>query len=174
MIKNIKKNHCLGETRKDGYAILELVFYIALFVVISLVVINAMITMGRSFRETSIQAGLAQAGNIMERISREIRASYDIDVASTSTDLKLKTTDGTGALKTEELLFSSPNVQLIENNVLTGNLNTPNIVVMALTFTQITTVKSKAVKIVLTIKSANDVSGRTENFYDTVVLRGVY
>ena len=167
MIKNIKKN-------KNGYAVLELIFYIALFVVLSLVVIDAMITMARSFRETSIQAEFVQSGTIMERMSREIRASYDIDVTSTNTDLKLNTKDDDGVEKIIEFKLVGSDIQLWDAGINIGNLNTPNIIISALTFTQITTAKGKAVKIFLTIKSANDVLGRTQNFYDTIVLRGSY
>lgn len=160
--------------RQDGYAVLELIFYISFFVVLSLVVIGAMITMAKSFRETSIQAEYAQSGSMMERISREIRGSYDIDPTSTTTDLKLNTKDDVGADKTVEFLFSAPNIQLLENSSLVGNLNTPNIVVTDLTFTQITTTEGKAIRILLTFRSSNDASNRVIDFYDTVVLRGSY
>ena len=156
-----------------GYAILELLFYIAFFAIISLVVINAMITMTKSFRETSIQGELVQSGVIMEKMSREIRQAYDISSMSGS-DLNLNSTDSGGASKTVEFLLSGSNLQLIEDSVLTGNLNTPNIVVTGLTFTQITTNKGKAVKILLSVRTSNDALNRTVDFYDTIVLRGDY
>lgn len=169
MSKIIKKNK-----KKNGYALLELLFYISLFAILTIVVIDAMITMARSFKETTIQAELVQSGTIMERMSREIRQANDISSISAN-DLVLNT----GVNKTVEFKFISdePDVQLWENsgsNIFTGNLNTPNIIVTALNFTQIITTKGKAVKILLTVKSTNDVSGRTQNFYDTVVLRGSY
>ena len=168
MSKVIKKNKT-----KNGYAVLELLFYISLFIVLSLVVINSMIIMAKSFQETAIQAELVQSETIMERMIREIRSSYDINSIS-ATDLILNTTDGDGANKTVEFLLSGSNLQLLENNILTGNLNTPHIVVTALTFTQIITARGKAIKIFLTIRSTNDILARTQDFYDTVVLRGNY
>ncbi|MEK7471139.1 MAG: hypothetical protein AAB623_00620 [Patescibacteria group bacterium] len=158
---------------EHGYAVLELLFYIAFFSVLSSVVINAMITMARSFKETTIQAELVQSGNIIERMSREIRQANGINLISTS-DLNLATTDDAGVAKTVEFLLSDSNIELLENGTLTGNLNTPNINIMALTFTQINTNKGKAVKIVLTLRSINDPSGNIQDFYDTVVLRGSY
>ncbi|HBA45878.1 hypothetical protein A2W67_00595 [Candidatus Nomurabacteria bacterium RIFCSPLOWO2_02_40_28] len=158
---------------KKGYAILELLFYIAFFAILSLVVINAMIVMTRSFRETSIQGELIQSGVIMERISREVRQAYNISSIS-ATDLNLDSTDNGGANKTVEFLLSGTDIQLLENGVLTGNLNTLNITVTALTFTQITTTKGKAVKIAFTVRSSNDKLNRTQDFYDTIVLRGIY
>ena len=162
------------DKKKNGYALLELLFYVAFFVTFSLIVINAMIVMTKSFRETSIQGELAQSGAILERISREIKQAYSIDPASTADDLKLNTKNDAGANKTVEFLLSGSNLQLLENSVLTGNLNAPNIIVTGLTFTQITTVKGKAIKIVLSIRSSNDSSARVQYFYDTVVLRGSY
>jgi Tfp pilus assembly protein PilE len=158
---------------KHGYAIMELLFYIAIFSIVSVVVINAMVTMAKSFKETITQAQFVQSGNIMERMTREIRQAYSVDVTSTSTDLKLNTTGiDTGV----EFKFVGSDLQFLENgsSTATGNLNTPNIAVTSLTFTQITTAKGKAVKIFLTVKSINDTSGATQDFYDTIVLRGSY
>jgi len=168
MSKIINKNE-----NKNGYAVLELLFYISFFVVLSLVVISTMITMSRAFRGTAIQAEMIQSGNIMERISREVRASYDINTISAN-DLQLNTKDSEGVNKIVEFLFSNSNVQLLENDTFIGNLNTPNISVVDLSFTQITTTKGKAVKVFLTVKSNNDTLGNTQNFYNTVVLRGNY
>jgi len=174
MIKISKKNkNKNGLPAQAGYAVLELLFYISLFAILSLVVINTMITMAKSFKETALQAEWVQSGTIIERISREIRQAYDINSISSS-DLKLNTKDISGANKIVEFLLSSSNVQLLENNIFIGNLNTPKIVVTGLTFTQITTAKGKAVKILLTIKSTNDILNRTQDFYDTIVLRGSY
>jgi type II secretory pathway pseudopilin PulG len=158
---------------RNGYAVLELIFYISLFAILSVVVINTMLTMSKSFKETALQAELVQSGTIMERISREIRQAYGIATISAS-DLVLNTKDNSGANKTVEFLLSGTNLQLLENNILTGNLNTPKIVITALNFTQITTAKGKAVKIFLTVRSSNDMQNRTHDFYDTVVLRGDY
>ncbi|MFA6353790.1 MAG: hypothetical protein WCW93_02575 [Candidatus Paceibacterota bacterium] len=167
MIKINKKN-------KNGYAVLELLFYISFFVVLSLVVISSMITMARAFRETVMYAELVQSGDIMERMSREIRAAYDIDPASTNNDLKLNTKDSDGVDKTMEFKFLDSNLQFLENDVFIGNLNTPNIVITAINFTQITTTKGKAIRIILTVRSVADSSGNTQDFYDTIVLRGNY
>jgi Tfp pilus assembly protein PilE len=161
MSKIIKKNK-----KKNGYALLELLFYISFFAVLTIVVINAMIIMARSFKETTIQAEFVQSGAIMERISREIRQASSASVVS-ATDLKLDTNK-------IEFNLSGADIQLLENGTLTGTLNAPNITVTALAFTSITTAKSKAVRIVLTLKADDDASGRLVNFYDTVVLRGSY
>lgn len=168
MIKIFKNNK-----RNQGYAILELLFYISLFSILSFVVINAMIIMSKSFKQTIIQTELMQSGNILERISREIRGAYGINTISAN-NLVLNTKDDADVNKTVQFLISGSNLQLLENGVLVGNLNTPDLQVTALSFTEISTAQGKAIKIFLTIRSINDTSGRTEDFYNTVVLRGGY
>ncbi len=159
--------------KESGYTVLELIFYISFFVTLSVVVINAMIIMTRAFRETTLQAELLQSGSIMERMSREVKQAYGISSIS-ATDLKLNTKDSNGADKTVEFLLSGTDIRLLENSTLIGNLNTPNIVVTALSFTQVTGTVSKAVKIILSVRSNNDSLSRTIDFYDTIVLRGSY
>ncbi|MFA5936944.1 MAG: hypothetical protein WC822_03640 [Candidatus Paceibacterota bacterium] len=166
MIKTFKKTN-------RGYAILETIFYICLFAILSLAVIDALITMTKAFKEITIQAELMQGGNIMERISREIRQASGINSIGAN-NLKLNTTDEAGADKTVEFSLSGSDVRFLENDVFTGNLNGQNITATNLTFTQINTTKGIAVKVFLTIQSNHDMQNREENYYDTVVLRGDY
>ena len=163
--KNLKTNR--------GVSLIETLFYIVLFTLLSIVVTNAMITMMKSFKETAVQRELAQSGTIMEIMSREIKKAYDISFLS-STDLVLNTKDDSNNNKTVEFVLSGSNLLFKENNVLTGNLNVPNITIVSLTFTQIITTKGKAVKITLSVRSKGDTTPNTENFYDTIVLRGSY
>ena len=158
---------------KGGYAIIEILFYIAIFFLLSLVVINSLFTMTKSFKESTIQADLVQSSAIMERISREIRQAYGIN-SITGTSLKLNTRDDLDNNKTVQFLLSGLNIQFLEDYVLTGNLNTSNIQITNLSFTQITTPAGKAVKVFLSVKSTRDSSNRVTDFYDTVVLRGDY
>jgi Tfp pilus assembly protein PilE len=158
---------------EHGSTLIELIFYISLFAVVSLLAIDAMLVMTKSFKETAIQSEFVQSGGIMERISREIRQASSISSIS-STDLILNTTTTAGVSKTVEFLLSGSNIQFLENGTLVGNLNTPNIVVTGLTFTSITTTESKAVKVYLTLRSSNDRQNRVKEFYDTIVLRGSY
>ncbi len=175
MIINNIKNKILGNRSKTngGYTLVELVFYVSLFAVLTLSVINAMITMTKSFRETSINVQLTQSSNIMERISREVRQASAVTVSS-PTNITLTTTDSAGSPKTVQFILSGSNIQLLENGASVGNLNSPRIVVTGLTFTEITTVEGKALKIFFTVRSTTDTQGRLIDFYDTVVLRGGY
>src|SRR5687768_15506750 len=91
--------------KKGGYAVIELLFYIAFFVLMSLAVLNSMIIMSRAYKETSIHNELVQAGGIMERISREVRQATGINTIS-PTSLVLNTVDSAGAGKIVEFSLS--------------------------------------------------------------------
>lgn len=157
----------------EGYAILETLFYIALFAILSIAVINALITMTRAFKETAIQSELVESGNILERVSREIKQADNINSISASS-LKLDTKDDTGVDKTVEFSLSGSDVRILENDSFIGNLNSSNIIVTSLNFTQINTAKGEAVKITLSLGSNHDSLNRVEDFYNTSVLRGDY
>ena len=158
---------------KGGYTLVEILFYIALFSVLTLAIIDSFVTMTKAFKEISIQSDLVQSSLAVERMSREIRQAYGINSIATS-DLKLNTKDELDNNETVRFLLSGSDIQLFENDVLTGNLNTPNIQVVNLSFTQITTVNGNAIKISLSVKSGRDTTNRVENFYNTVLLRGDY
>ena len=163
-----KKNN-----NKSGFAILETLFYIAIFAIFSVLVINAMVVMIKSFKETRIQSQLVQGSQVLEKISREIRQAKSINTLGIG-DLKLNTSDSAGVDKTVRFVMSGTDVQFYENDVLIGKINSNNLQINSLTFNQISTVKGSAVKAVLNVEVKDDVQNRTKDFYNTVVLRGDY
>ena len=56
----------------------ELLFYLSLFGVFSIAVINSIIVMGKSFQQTNINTDFIQSLHIMERVSRDIKNAYSI------------------------------------------------------------------------------------------------
>lgn len=158
--------------KNGGYSIVELIFYVALFSFVSLAVINSILTMTKSFKETGTYAEVMKGGDIMERISREVRRATGVASISVN-DLKINTKNDAGVAKTMEFILDNSNVQLFENDVFTGNLNTDNLTISALTFSQIITTKGMAIKITLTVNSKSKIDS-FESFYSTIVLRGDY
>lgn len=174
MIYMIKKNKIKKHiSTRSGYAVLELLFYISFFILLSLVVIDAMITMAKSFRETEIYTDLIQSSTIMEKITRDLRQANDFSF--TSGILVINTKDDAGSPKTITYTYANPNIQ-ITDSVLgnLGNLNAPNITVTNFNVTTTTTTMGKAATILLVVKDNNDASGREVDFNDTIVLRGDY
>lgn len=162
-----------NSAKTKGFTVIETMFYLAIFVILSIVVVNSLIVMTRSYRETAIFRELSAAGNIMESISREIKQAESINTLS-ATSLKLNTLDSEGAPKTTTIDLSDSNVRFLENDTFVANLNSPTVVATALSFTEITTVEGKAVKVGLSLRTTKDDSARVYDFYNTVVLRRNY
>lgn len=156
-----------------GYSLIEMVFYTSIFAILTIAIINSLVTMTKTFREASVQTDLKQGSSIMERMSREIRKAYNI-AAISSTSLTLNSRDEGGASQTIAFALSGTNIEFSKNSLVVGNLNTSKVLVTSLSFTQITTTRGKAVKIDLSVQSNQDSASRTKNFNNTVVLRGDY
>lgn len=156
-----------------GYSLIEIIFYISIFVILSLVVINALIVMMKAFNENNIQADIVTSSSIMERISREIKQASSISSISTN-DLIVMAPNELDVVRLVRFLLSNGNVVLYDNSILIDNLNSNDVTVSDLTFTQITTANGIAVKITLAVTSNRDQLGRVYSFYNTIVLRGDY
>lgn len=165
-----------------GYGILELVFYVAIFAITALLVINSILTMVSSFKETKANNNLIQSSKILERISREIRSSESAAINGSSVSL----TNQDGVVTTFTL--NNDDISLYESGNLVGVLNPANISVISLTFTNIVFVRngstyvagdvvplnSDAVKVALTLEVNSFGVIKSKTFYTTVVLRESY
>ncbi len=159
--------------KNKGFSLIETLFYISLFAIVSLILVRATLTMISAFRDTQVTADINQTNQVLERISREIRLANSVNTISSSS-LKLNTEDSSDNPKTITFTLNGTNLELRENDVLTGNLNSTNLAISALNFTQITTTNSIAIRITMTVKSNRYGSTRTEDFNNTLVLRGSY
>jgi Tfp pilus assembly protein PilE len=176
MIKNTQK--IKTKETKRGYTLLEFILYIGILSIFSTVTVNAIIIMNKKFRVMKTQTELMQGGVIMDRISREIKKASGVNLL-TSDSLELKTYDNNRADKIVKFYFSSINhsIEIFENGISVGNLNSSNIEVIDLNFTKIIVAnrpEEGAVKLILTLKHKGDLQNRQEKFYNTVVLRGSY
>lgn len=155
---------------KKGYSIVEIVIYLAIFAAVSILVVNSFITILSSFHTTSVNRKLLESGTVsMERMSREVRQATSINASSTSDSLVLDVSGGTVSFKKED-----GNLNFYSGNVLQGNLLDDSVSLTGLTFRNITTTESQAVKIEMTVEYREGTIVKSENFYDTIILRGSY
>lgn len=159
--------------KNSGFSLIEMLFYISLFAIVSLILVKATLTMISAFRDTQVTADINQTNQVLERMAREIRQANSVNTIS-STSLKLNSEDSSGNPRTITFTQNGTNLELRENDVLTGNLNPTNLAVTSLSFTQITTAHSAAIRVLMTVKSNRYGSTRTEDFNDTLVMRGSY
>ena len=166
MIRKIKK-------RNTGYTLVEVLFYVILFAMLSAVLLDVMITMTGLFMKTMTNRDIRQGSSILENISRELKQANDFSFASNV--LIINTKDESDEPKTITYTFSNPNISMVDS-VLgdLGNLNIPSVLVESFNVATLSTSKEKAAKINLTIKSSRYPESSTEDFQTTVILRGSY
>ncbi len=155
--------------KKNGYSVIEILVYLAIFTSISALVINLFITILSSLNVTNANRRLVEAGQIsMDRISREIRQAQSIDASSTSDSLIL---NGDNLINFRK---ENNELNLYKNGSLEGSLISDDVSVINLVFRPISTVESQAVKIEMNISYSKGGYTKSENFYNTIVLRGGY
>jgi len=162
----------------SGYSIVEIIVYLAIFSILSVLVINSFIRVLSSFNNTAVNRKLLESGTVaMERMTREIRQAQSIDASSTLADpfLVLKTSSGYVCFNKTvggNLDFSSG--ATTSCGTIQGDLLDDHVFLTRMIFRPITTTESRAVKIEMTLEYREGDVTRSENFYDTVVLRGSY
>ena len=160
---------------KKGFSIIEVMVYLAIFTALSILVINSFIFILSSFNVTNMNRKLLESGTVsMERISRDIRQSNSIDASTTSTMLVLNSHDESNNSIVIKFISENGNLNLYINNALQGNLLGQKLTVTNLVFNRITTSASSAVKVQMTLRYSDGRHVKSENFYDTIVLRGGY
>lgn len=167
--------------KNKGFSLIEIIIYISIFAMISIVVINSFVVVVNSFAETRSTRDLLESGNTsLERISREIRQAKSIDIgnstfASSPGVLQLNSTNAGGNPRIVKFAVVNGALNLYQDGVLTGNLVGANISVTSLIFRRIAvTANVEAVKIEMTLQDNRSKTLHSENFYDTVLLRGAY
>jgi len=164
----------------QGYSIVEVLVYLAIFTTVSILVINSFIVVLGTFNTTRANRDLLESGSVaIERLAREIRQSDSVDVVnsvlgSTPGALELDSTDVSGNPMAVRFSVSNGALNLYEGGNLIGNLLGQNISATSLFFRRIVTANGEAVRIELTLTDTSGTASRTANFYNTIILRGGY
>lgn len=164
--------------KKEGFTLIETIFYTAIIAVVSIVIVGAILTMATTFYNLRVSKNLNSAAiSSIERMAREIKASESVGMASVFDSspgyLKLNAIDINGNPKTTEFLLEDGSLK-IKNNGGTAEILTPqNINVSNLIFRQVVASSTiKAVKMEIEFRATlNNNSQKIEKFYDTALLR---
>ena len=154
---------------------IELVIYVALFVLLSVVVIQSLIFTMKTYTTARSYRTLQQNGElVMERITREIRSASSVNVASSSFGaspgtLALSGSDSGGTPYTQSIAVGSGLAQLTTNGV-ASSLSSSEVTITNLTFWNITTSTTSAIKVQFSLSTVN-LPVVSSTFYTTVILR---
>lgn len=161
---------------------MEVVVYVALLAVLSVLVMNALFSMTSVFVKAKTLRRLTLDGETaIERITREARLASAVDDAASalatnfsrlSLDTVRSSTDPTPANK--DFYVSQGRVLFQQDGGAPDFLTSPVASTTALRMTKITTARSEAVKIELTLEAGSGANQIIRSFYNTVILRGSY
>jgi type II secretory pathway pseudopilin PulG len=168
------------QQKHRGYSMVEMLVYLAIFSVMSIVVIDSFTTVTRSFDTTHANRDLLESGEVaMEHMSREIRESTNTNVLSSTFGtnpglLSLSSIDGSGNGRTVIFTLENSTLDMYQNGTLVGSLLDSNVSISNLIFRRIVTPKGEAIKIEMTLTTTSSTTPAQANFYDTIILRGEY
>lgn len=165
--------------RRHGFTLVEMIIYVAFFSVLSILTVNATITVMKSFYALRMSQNISQsATTAIERMSHEIRNSYAVDTtnsvfSSSPGQLSLLAKDSLGTTYTIRFYVNAANQLALQvAGVEKGVLLAKTVTVTNLVFRQVTTTGSKAIKIEMSLRDSRQGTSKVVKFYDTVVLRG--
>lgn len=164
------------KNKQAGYSLLELVIYIAFFIMLSILIVRSLVSVMRTYKSASDFRSLQNNGElIMERITREIRLGNSVSTSSCPTlsdNMTLNSKDESGESQIVKFNLSNEgDVILTNTDGVAAAISTAEVTVSTLSFCTFTTGESQGVKshVVLVTKSVNPV---TADFYSTILLRG--
>lgn len=164
-----------------GFTLVEMVIYTAFLAILVVLAINSLLVVSKAFAYLRVSRNInTSAEAAFERISRETRNAYDVDLVQTTQGtspgrLMLKTKDSFGANTTIEFYVDgSGRLAVREGNVNAGILMAKNTTVNNFVVNVITTTNSLGVKIDLGITGSKGIVTESKNFHDTVILRRTY
>jgi len=162
---------------KSGYTLVEALIYIAVFVVMSLVIIVLILAVLETSRRVTPMNSLSRmAVSSFEVITREIRRATSIDTANSSLatstgSLQLNTLDAGGNARIAKFYLNSGLIKIDENGTYLGPLSTSDVSVNALIFNLATSTKKNLIKMELNLSAGSGKYQKTEKFYSSVQLR---
>jgi len=169
-----------------GFSLPEMLAYVAILTILMIAIANLSISLTKSMIDIKIAKDIAISAQLaFERMGNEIRKSYNVDAQSV-----LNTNPGILVLNSYDSEGSPENIRFYKNgNSLvvdngeqggssvapaSGPIISDSVVLDNLVFRKITASTSIAVKIEMTLSAGTGYHSRSENFYDTIVLRGKY
>lgn len=165
---------------RRGFTLIEMVVYIALLAVLTVLAINMTLSMTRAFADLRVSRDInSSATALFERITRDVRGAYDVDAAASVLgtnpgDLLLDTKDASGTNMTIEYFVSNGSVHIRENGVDQGAIMSASTQAVSFIVREAIGMNSKAVKVEVTLSATRGDITKQRNFYTTVVLRGTY
>lgn len=155
---------------QKGYSLIELIIYIAIFAMLSVVLTRSLVTIIRTYASAQSYRTLQTNGElVMERLSRELRDATTISSSTYNTSpgaIALSGIDASNNVHTASFDVSGGAIRLDGNN-----LTTTDVTVTSFILRRMTTTLGSLVKVEITL-TTNRGNVATTSFYSSFTLRG--
>ncbi len=164
---------------KQGFSLIEMVVYVAIMAVTFVVIANISLSMTRSYKSLLATRDINNAAATgLETIARETRNASSVDLSGSTFNtnpgiLKLNTVNN-GSSSVVQFYVTNSVLMMDRDGVTQGPLTGSSVAVTNLQFQNLTSTSSQAIKINMTLAGGVGSTTQSENFYDTVIIRGSY
>lgn len=163
-----------------GFSILEVVLYVGLFSMLSVIAVNSMMQTVNAFNHLRSSRDMNDSAvKVMERLTRDIKSSTSVDLANSTFNaspgrLTLNTVNASGTPMVVEYYVTGNALHIKENGVDEGSLISSRTEIEGLVFYYISTGQTVGVKINLRLRPSRGQVVDENYFYNTIILRGTY
>ncbi len=161
----------------SGYTLVEMIIYVALLAIISVLMVSTLISFTKSYRTlAALRITDDTAISAMERMTRDARAATAIDsvhslFGTASGILTLIASSSVNTATTTKFYLQNGLVKMDVNGAYYGPLTASNASTTALTFTKLSTSISGAIKIDMTVSATVGTSTKIKTYHDTIILK---
>lgn len=162
---------------KKGYSLVESLIYIAVFIIISSVIVSLIILILDLNRQALLISSLNRdAVSSLETITREIRSAKSVDISNSvfstsSGSLQLNTIDNANQSQLVKFYLNFGIIKMNKDSIYFGPLSSSNVVVNSLIFNLSTSTEQSLIKIQLSLRATSGKYTKEETFYSSVRLR---
>ncbi len=157
---------------------MEMVIYITVLSIVTVVIANTLVSFSRSYRDLLALQVVDHSGiDAMEKMTRDIRAATSIDIANSTFGSNpgvltiVRTTNNIST--TTKFYIQNSILKADVNGSYFGPLSSSGATVTNLVFSKIDSAISKAIKIDMTVSATVGTATKTKSYHSTVILKGI-
>ena len=163
---------------KSGYSLVEMLIYVAILTIVSILVVNTILSFTRSYRDLEALRVVEHSGiDSMERMTRDIRAATGVDIGNsvfnTSPGVLTIVTTANSVSTTTKFYLDNGVLKVDINGTLSGPLTLTSASITNLTFRRLVSGISEAVKIDMTIQATVGNTTKVRTYHSTIMLTGL-
>lgn len=173
------KNFLPKQKTPRGFALIEMLIYIIIFVLIALAIVNSLTYITKTYQTLKGERDLLlSAQTILNEITLEVRQAKSIDPANSlfsqpTSRLTVLGKDANNVDTKYEFYLSDGQIKLKENNVEKGSLTSDKVTVTEFTVYHLDNAISEGVTLNLILQAKNNPT-RVRTFGATAMLRNVF